>query len=220
MHAQTSENEFVSAFRNQLHWLMNSQELNPFKLFNPIRPIVFQYNIWKMERYLSRVMDERFASRSEIQDSKLKKHRPIIDLAMDAYIAEQGNTAKGIDATFRRFALDQIKTFMFAGHDTTSSTICYVAHMLSLHPEHLRRVRQEYDDVFGTDIPQTAQLIKKDPYLLNKLPFTVAVIKEVLRLFPAASSVRKGLPGFYVHHDGRQYPTEGELTSSRDHERH
>ena len=215
MHAQTSENEFVSAFRHQLTWLLNTQALNPFVIFNPLRPIVFQYNKWRMEKYLLRVMDERFSSRTGLQDSKSRKHRPIIDLALDAYLSEHGNTATSIDATFKRFALDQIKTFMFAGHDTTSSTICYVAHMLAKHPEEMRRVRQEYDEVFEPDVSETAQRIKDDPYLLNKLPITVAVIKEVLRLFPAASSVRKGLPGLSIHHDGRQYPTEGKVPRSR-----
>lgn len=208
MHAQTTENDFVAAFRNTLTWLLPANTLNPFKIFNPLRPFVFQYNKWRMDRFVSKVMDERFVSRPGIQEDKSKKNRPVIDLALDSYLNDTKSTT--IDATFKRFAMDQIKTFMFAGHDTTSSTICYVAHMLSKHPDALKRVRQEYDDVFGTDVEQTAQVIKDDPYLLNKLPYSVAVIKEVLRLFPAASSVRMGVPGFFLHHDGKQYPTEGE----------
>lgn len=73
----------------------------------------------------------------------------------------------------------------------------------------MRKVRTEYDDVFGKDIKQTAQKVKDNPYLLNKLPYSVAIIKEILRLYPPASSVRKGMPGFFLHHDGKQYPTEG-----------
>ena len=71
---------------------------------------------------------------------------------------------------------------------------------------------KEYDDVFGPDINQTAARIKKDSYLINKLPYTVAIIKETLRLWPPASSVRKGVPGFWLHYEGKQYPTEGFLT--------
>ncbi|KAK4695417.1 hypothetical protein P7C71_g2337, partial [Lecanoromycetidae sp. Uapishka_2] len=73
----------------------------------------------------------------------------------------------------------------------------------------MRKVRAEYDDVFGVNVQQTAQRIKDDPYLLNKLPYSVAIIKEILRLYPPASSVRQGVPGFFLHHDGKQYPTEG-----------
>lgn len=214
MHAQTDENDFVSAFRNQLTWLLRSNEVNPFVLFNPMRPIIFQYNKWRMDSFIGKALDERFRSRpdKEAADGRAtKRSRPVIDLALDAYHEEEGakHTATGIDATFKKFAINQIKTFMFGGHDTTSSTICYVAYALSEHPEALRKVRQEYDEVFGRNLEQTPRLIKRDPYLLNKLPYTVAVIKEVLRLYPPVSTVRKGLPGFFLHHDGKQYPTEG-----------
>ena len=217
MHAQASENDFVAAFQNQLTWLLATNELNPFVLFNPMRPIVFQYNKWRMDRFIGKALEERFSSQPVMKAAKspeTKRNRPVVDLAFDAYHDEKGtqSTSTGIDATFKRSAMDQIKTFMFAGHDTTSSTICYVAYTLSEHPEALRKVRQEYDDVFGPDVEQTPHLIKKDPYLLNKLPYTVAVIKEILRLYPPASSVCKGLPGFFLHHDGKQYPTEGTST--------
>lgn len=211
MNAQTTENEFVSAFRNQLTWLLRHDAINPFVLLNPARPIVFAYNKWRMDRFVSRALDERFANRPEKSTSNGtgKRHRPVIDLALDAYLDEENVKSTTIDATFKSFATDQIKIFMFAGHDTTSSTICYVARTLSNHPDAMRKVRTEYDDVFGKDIKQTAQKVKDNPYLLNKLPYSVAIIKEILRLYPPASSVRKGMPGFFLHHDGKQYPTEG-----------
>ena len=192
---------------------MKSGELNPFVLFNPVRPLIFQYNKWRMDRYVGSVLEERFSSRyKEAVDIQVaKRNRSVIDLALDAYCKEKGvkYTKIGIDATFKTFAMDQMKTFIFGGHDTTSSTICYIAYSLSQHPEPLRKVRQEQDEVFGTDVEQTQQLIKKNPYLLNELPYATAVIKEVLRLYPPASSVRKGMPGVFLHHDGKQYPTEG-----------
>lgn len=214
MHAQTSQNDFVSAFRYQVKWLPKTNELNPFVLLNPMRPIIFQYNTWRMNRYVGRALEERLSSRPENEAGNspvAKRNRPVVDLALDAYHKEKDvkHTTTGIDATFKKLAIDQIKTFMVAGHDTTSSTICYMAYVLSNHPEALSKVRQEYDEVFGANMEQTPHLIKKDPYLINKLPYTVAIIKEVLRLYPPASSVRKGLPGFFLHHDGKQYPTEG-----------
>jgi len=117
---------------------------------------------------------------------------------------------KGLDPAFKTAALDHIKVFMFGGHDTTSSTICYVAYALSRHPEALKKVRQEYDEVFGPEVWQTAARIKEDPYIINKLPYTVAIVKECLRLWPPASSVRVGGPGQFVHYDGKQYPIEGD----------
>ena len=105
--------------------------------------------------------------------------------------------------------MGHIKVFMFAGHDTTSSTICFAAYELAEHPEAMQKVRHEYDEVFGTDVSETAQKIKDDPYIINRLPYTAAVIKEVLRLWPPASSVRMGEPGFFLNYEGKKYPTKG-----------
>ena len=211
MNAQISENDFVSAFRNQLKWLPKENEINPFKMFNPMRPLVYKYNEWRMNRYLIKVMNERFAARyNENFAEEKKQSRPVIDLALDVYLAEDSDGDKEKrNRAFIEGAIEHFKVFMFGGHDTTSSTICWVAHALATHPECLKKFRQECDEVFGSDVSKTAQKIKDDPHCINRLPYTVAIIKETLRLWPAASSVRIGEPGFFLQHEGRQYPTEG-----------
>ena len=209
MHAQTTENDFVSAFRNQLLWLPNANEMNPFKLFNPVRPIVFKYNEWRMNRFLTKIMTKRFEKFAEKRaTAKGERGRPIIDLALDNYQENGINDGANL-RLFEQGALDHIKVFMFAGHDTTSSTICYVAYALARNPECLERFRLECDEIFGPDSSQTAQRIKNQPHLINQMPYTVAIIRETLRLWPAASSVRSGEPGFFLQHDGELYPTEG-----------
>lgn len=211
MNAQTTDNEFVTAFRNQLDWLPDQNSVNPFEVFNPIRPIVYKINEWKMNRFLMNVMNKRFADR--VDEDHKKRSKPIIDLAMDVY-REEGSQQdmKTINATFKEQALKHIKLFMFGGHDTTSSTICWVAYVLSLYPDISSRFRQECDQIFGPDPSQTAEKIKADPRILNRLPYANAIVKEVLRLWPAASSVRKGQPDFFINYKGQQYPTEGTIT--------
>lgn len=216
MNAQTTENEFVSAFRHQMMWLPKGNDFNPFSIYNPIRPLMNQLNKRRMDQWLGKIMDERFTSSTHGNPREVKKNaRPVIDLALDAYAKEFGTSAEKagkIDLAFRAAAMDHIKVFLFAGHDTTSSTICFAAYALSNHPDALAKVLKEYDDVFGSDVTQTAARIKEDPYLINKLPYTVAIIKETLRLWPPASSVRKGVPGLFLQYDGKQYPTDGFLT--------
>lgn len=60
---------------------------------------------------------------------------------------------------------------------------------------------------------QAPQAIRNDPYIVNRLEYTLAVIKEVLRLFPAASATRTGDPGFMIHDPktGESFPTDGFL---------
>ena len=51
-------------------------------------------------------------------------------------------------------------------------------------------------------------IIIDNPHILNQLPYTVAVIKETMRLFLAASSIRQGDPESSLTEDSHQYPTE------------
>ena len=168
-----------------------------------------------MDRYISRELDNRFAYRKEVGDAKGapgRKPKTIIDLALNKYTEEQGGTDAAVidtmDANFKKFAISQMKVFILAGHDTTSSTLCYVYYLLTSHQSTWDRVRAEHDAVFGTDLAATSSVILANPHLLNRLPYTLAVIKEAMRLFPAASSTRQGVPGFTISHDGHQYPAD------------
>ena len=171
-----------------------------------------------MVRYVSRELDDRFVhNRSKISSMTGARSRTIIDLALENYLAEQAQTEDGerMDATFKNAAMCQIRTFLFAGHDTSSSTLCYCYHLLSLHPQVRSRLVDEHNKVLGLSIEQAAARISETPHLLNQLPYTLAVIKETLRLYPPASSTRNGEPGFTVTApDGRQCPTEGFLVWS------
>lgn len=199
----------------QIRWLTFGADVNPFKRYNPLRPLVHWYNAQRMDRYVSREFDTRVASHQD-QDNlqSLNQTKPVIDLALTAYLAanpeKQGN--KAVDSEFKRFAMSQIKLFLFSGHDTTSSSICYIIYALSMNPPVLARVCAEHDEMLGTDLEESTNLIARNPFLLNQIPYTLAVIKETLRMYPAVSSTRAGEPGFNVTDDqGRQFPTDGFL---------
>jgi cytochrome P450 len=74
---------------------------------------------------------------------------------------------------------DQVMTLMFAGHDTSTSTLTFMLHELARHPEVVRRLQEEQDRVLGAASPSAQQLEKEMPYL-------DMVLDEVLRLYPPA----------------------------------
>lgn len=94
---------------------------------------------------------------------------------------------------------DQLKTFFFAGHDTTAGTLSWAYYFLSHHPTELLRLRQELDNVFGvnTTPTQVAKQLLDNPKLHSKLEFTLAIIKESLRLEPPASPLREAPPNYH-----------------------
>jgi cytochrome P450 len=171
-----------------------------------------------MDKYISPEIDARFeahkqGSKLEKSSSSVARSKSIIDLALTAYLKQKGSSdrSEGVDPLFKRVAINQMKLFLFSGHDTTSSTICYVLYVLSVYPHVLSHVRAELDEVLGTDPAQTAAArISEDPFLLNKLPYITATIKEAMRLFPAASTTRRGEPAFTITdpRNGLRYPAD------------
>lgn len=203
----------IEALRSQIRWLPSGTILNPLSQINPFRPLVYWYNTRRMNRYISRELDNRFTTQqTSDRASNTPRSKSVIDLALKTYLSEEtpAPTTKGINATFKTVATSQIKLFLFAGHDTTASTICWTHHLLSQHPRALSLIRTEHNHLFGPDLTRTATLIATSPHLLNQLPYTLAVIKETLRLYPAASSTRAGEPGFCISDpQGHHFPTAG-----------
>lgn len=79
--------------------------------------------------------------------------------------------------------VDQLLTFLAAGHETTSSALTWAAHLLATHPDAQSRLRDE----IRAHIPDLDALSSSDTdigTLLESLPFLNAVCNETLRLYP------------------------------------
>jgi cytochrome P450 len=73
---------------------------------------------------------------------------------------------------------DESITMFFAGHETTARTMSNAWYALSRNPEVLVNLQLELDSVLQGRIPTVEDL--------RKLPYTLKIIKEVLRLYPPA----------------------------------
>lgn len=227
LHAQEVENRMVTGMRRQMEWMTFGSEGLPLSLLNPFRPLVLWFNTREMNNYLTPLLSTRLAAHTNpTSSSSLSQSKSVIDLALTAYL--RGTTPSGdkitlpntrnsakpntITPAMQTFLRNQIKLFLFSGHDTTSSALCSAFHILATNPAILSGLRLEHVGVFGNDPSAAADLIAQTPHLLNQLPFTTAVIKESLRLFPPASTTRAGEPGFYITDaNGKKYPTHNFL---------
>jgi cytochrome P450 len=136
--------------------------------------------------------------------------KTILSLAIGAYM-QGAFTSNTLDSTFMDILVANLKIFMVAGHDTTASILSYAYYLLSNNPAIRDAVRREHDAVFGPDPAKITAKITATPTLLNQLPYTAAVIKETLRLFPPVGTIRAGSADFILTHPdtGEHYPTEG-----------
>lgn len=160
-----------------------------------------------MNDYIGKELDKRYEAYKS--DSESTKTKAVIDLVIQAQASRDKQEAPiRLDPSFRQFAIRQIRLFFFAGHDSTSSTICYIFHLLAKNPDSLSRLREEHDRVLGPNPTDAASLLSSNPQFARSLPYTQAVIKESLRLFPPAASTRAGKPLVSLASDtGTSLPT-------------
>ncbi|KAI6646474.1 Phylloquinone omega-hydroxylase CYP4F2 isoform X3 [Oopsacas minuta] len=80
--------------------------------------------------------------------------------------------------------MEEMDTFLFEGHDTTSSGISWTLYLLGLHPEYQQKCRQEIRDLL-----QEREFIEYDD--VSNLKFTTMCIKESMRIYPPVPFVHR-----------------------------
>lgn len=181
---------------------------NILSYINPWR----HFRLWKNYRTLWASFAPFIQRRiSELQNERQGNNKTLLDLIVQS----QDETV--FDDKFLQEAIGQINTFLFAGHDTTATTICWLFRVLSQHPEVLARVRAEHDEILGPNPKQAASVLKEEPHLLSSLTYTHAVLKESMRIHSNVGSMRRGEPGFFLvgppesgpELEGKLFPTDG-----------
>lgn len=185
-----------------------SQTAHPAKLTRDFRTLIKTYTDeqidlpwwctprleWRRKKLASQV---RVSLKAIVQESHAKQNvgtkRPRSILSM---------SLEGVDTlspAFLNTTCDQLSTFLFAGHDTTSTTIAWMLYEVSRTPRALQAVRAELNGLFGPDPSPEAVasrlLAPGGEELLNRMTYTSAVIRETLRLWPPGATSRMTKPG-------------------------
>jgi hypothetical protein len=185
--------------------------------FHPARPFAMWYYNRTMDTYTMKALSVRFEEAKTkflIGEDKPTKDRSVLSLALHDYLKNKSQhneirEATTMDPNFAAIMRRQMRLFLWAGHDTTTSILVFTYHLLSQTPHALSAMRAEHKKVLGPNPDEAAQKLSSNPTLLNQLPYTLAAIKETMRLYPPAGAERSGKPGVYlIDRHGTQYPTD------------
>lgn len=111
---------------------------------------------------IQRIIDARRAGNGEAAD--------LLSLLLGAH-DEESNT-RFTDRELR----DEIFGLLIGGHETTALALTWALHLISKHPDVQARLHDEIEQALSGRSPVLADL--------DRLPYTRAVVDEVLRLYP------------------------------------
>jgi cytochrome P450 len=185
----------------------------------PIGSLVQKFSPWhrarvaRNNRIIRQALEPQIRMKLNLEGDGFgtSKAQTLVDVALATPADDDGSLPPVPNDEFVEILISNLKSFIFAGHDTIASTICFIFKCLEENPDCLAKLRNEHDAVFGKNADLAASLLQASPHLLHLLPYTLAVIKETLRLYPLASTIREGRAGFSLTATGSdtQYPTDG-----------
>uniref|UniRef100_B8JK07 Cytochrome P450, family 4, subfamily f, polypeptide 13 n=1 Tax=Mus musculus TaxID=10090 RepID=B8JK07_MOUSE len=117
---------------------------------------------------------------------------------IDVLLMAEDEHGKGLSNEDIRAEAD---TFMFGGHDTTTSALSWILYNLARHPEYQERCRQEVQELLRD---RDSEEIEWDD--LAQLPFLTMCIKESLRLHPPVLLISRCCTQDVLLPDGRAIP--------------
>jgi cytochrome P450 len=149
--------------------------------FNPY----IQWRRWKASKDLDRWLHSQIRSHFETMEQK-GAAKDIIDLAIQEF---------GTSLSIEEYS-DAAKSFLFAGHETTSTMLSWLYWLLTQHPEAMAKMREEHERVFGPnggDAEDIIHQLLEKPSKLSELKYNLQCMKETLRLYPPAATARMSM---------------------------
>lgn len=146
----------------------------------------------KLHHFTNSVIRER--KQNFVQVKKDKKVRMSFLDTMLNVAEEHGLTEEDIR--------EEVDTFMFEGHDTTSAGMAWAIYQIGRHEEVQRKIHDEIDKVCS-EAEDPDELSPED---LRKLQYLEWTIKESLRMFPSVPFFFRRVLDDIVYADGKRIP--------------
>ena len=127
--------------------------------------------------FTKNVIQQRMKSKGKLTNAS--KRMAFLDVLMHAK-TEDGKELSLADIQ------EEVDTFMFEGHDTTTAAMTWTTYLIGRHPDIQRRLHEEIDAVLGDD---KSRLLTMDD--IKKLEYLERVIKESLRIFPSVPFISR-----------------------------
>jgi cytochrome P450 len=190
---QVAQNDMAVSLAKLIKLLDQNNIIGEYRVLNPIfhiKQYLAQRSLLAISSLMSRKLDNAIREQVNLHRKTAAETRwksgkgDILDLALnDPDYGKQATTSE---------IVDQMKTFFFAGNDTTSAILSWIYVFLFYTPRVLVKLRKELDEVFGPEIEPKiiAEKILQNPKILGKLDYTLAVARETLRLEPPAQMIR------------------------------
>ena len=181
--------------------------------YNLTHTFVRWYKTWCMNGYVSREINGCVAKYRNESINPVADGKSIVSLVITRWLSESAASKPQVkDSTLKDFAINLFQLSLNHSQNVTSNTICYIYYALATNPGILGSLLSEYNEVIGPNASTFGSRIIEDPSILDRLPTTLAFIKEALRLFPPVSSLRIGEDEFHVRDDHHhRFPTNGFL---------
>ena len=137
----------------------------------PTPPVVPTPGNLKLRRAVRRLDELVYGMIAERRASGID-HGDMLGMLLATRDADDGSGLTDLEVR------DQAMTILLAGHETTANALAWAFYLLGHHPEARAKVEREVDDALEGGPATMADLAK--------LPYTLSVIKEAMRLYPPA----------------------------------
>ncbi len=141
----------------------------------PLRMLRGPFTPWDRQQQATRALTRLIYSEISRRRSTGERGEDVLSLLIDA--SDDSGASALTDLQIR----DEVMTLLFAGHDTTTSTLSFMFYELARHPHVVARLLAEQDSqLTDGSLPSPSQLMG------DGLPYLETVLDETLRLYPPA----------------------------------